>query len=120
MREAVKYRAKLLAEGQGVKLQDPGARAKMLVEKHGPARILKALRDQKFLETEFSTYDGMIIIGIGNALKGSGDERERLFNRMFGKVPDKTISLNVNIDIQPEALSQRANELLNRIAADDV
>jgi len=100
------------------KLQDPGTRAKILVEKHGSEKILRALKDENYLAREFSTYDGMIIIAIGNALKGSGDERERLFNRMFGKVPDKQVNLNVNVDLSPDQLSERAQELLARIGAD--
>lgn len=97
------------------KIQDPGDRAKILVEKHGPAKILKALNDEDFLAEEFSTYDGMIIVAIGAALRGSGEERERLFNRMFGKVADKQINLNVNVETRPEQLSERAHELLARI-----
>lgn len=103
----------------GLQLQDPGTRAKTLIQKHGPEKVLRALRDEKFLEKNFTTYDGMLIMGIGAALKGSGDERERMFNRMFGKVPDKQINLNLNIDINPATLSNRAREMLDRIGSED-
>lgn len=96
-------------------LQDPGTRAKDLVARHGAGKILRALNDERYLASEFSTYDGMLIVAIGAALRGSGEERERLFNRMFGKVPDKQINLNVNVDVQPDALSARAKELLARL-----
>lgn len=100
------------------KLADPGGRFRELIARHSPEKILKALRDEKFLEKEFSTYDGVLIMAIGAALKGNGDERERMFNRMFGKVPDKTINLNLNVDVTPAALSSRAQEILGRIEED--
>lgn len=104
-----------VAKHHNAGMQDPGPRAKVLVEKHGAAAVLRAMRDEKFLADNFSIYDGMIIIGLGNALKGSGEERERMFNRMFGKVPDKTINLNLNVEVQPSQITARAEELLEQL-----
>lgn len=100
-------------------IEEPGTRAKVLVEVHGTEKILRAIKDEKYLAANFTTYDAMIIVGIGNALKGSGDERERMFNRMFGKVPDKSINLNLNVEVGPEQLSKRAKDMLNRITGGD-
>jgi hypothetical protein len=98
---------------------EPGTRMKYLVKEYGTDVILRAMNDQKFLAQTFSAYDAMLIAGIGNSIKGSGEERERVLNRMFGKVPDKQINLNLNIDVRPEQLTSKANEMLARIAADD-
>ena len=106
-----------LAEKPGA-VQDPGPRTKTLVAKHGVAAILRAMKDEKFLADNFSAYDGMLIIGLGNALKGSGEERERMLNRMFGKVPDKQINLNINVEITPDQLSDKAKALLAKL--DDI
>lgn len=100
-------------------IQDPGPRAKLLVERHGIASILKAIEDKDYLAETFSTYDGMLIVGIGNSLRGNGEERERMLNRMFGKVADKQINLNVNIDASPEQLSDNALGLLDDMADSD-
>lgn len=96
-------------------LQDPGPRTRALLEKHGIASILKAMKDEKYLAETFSAYDGMLIIGLANSLNGSGEERERMFARMFGKVPDRTINLNINLDASPEQLAQNAGNLLSKI-----
>lgn len=98
-------------------LAEPGARAKVLVEQHGTQAILAALKDEEEL-AKFSTYDAMLIMGIANSLKGNGDERERMFNRMFGKVPDKSINLNLNVDVSPEQLTTRADKLLDDLGDD--
>lgn len=100
-------------------LQDPGPRMKLLAEKHGIETILKAMDDHAFLGKTFSTYDGMLIVGLGNSLKGSGEERERMLNRMFGKVPDRQINLNLNVDVAPEQLSARAGNLFSQLGSDD-
>lgn len=104
----------LVEKGQ-TGLQDPGPRTKALVAKHGVGAIMRAMRDEKYLADTFSAYDGMLIIGLGNALKGSGDERERMLNRMFGKVPDKQINLNINVDVTPDQLSDKAKALLAKL-----
>ena len=101
-------------------LQEPSIRLKHLAESHGIESILKAMKDEKYLAKTFSTYDGMLIIGLANSLKGSDSARESLLNRMFGKVPDKQINLNVNVDSSPEQLSDRALSLLAMLGnADD-
>lgn len=97
------------------KFQDPGGRAKDLISRHSSEKILRALNDEKYLTQEFSTYDGMIIVWLAQALKGDGVEREKLFNRMFGKVADKQVNVNVNVEATPESLSNKARELLSRI-----
>lgn len=104
-----------LVPGGMAMFQDPGPRAKALVQKHGPATVLRAMRDEKFMDANFTTYDAMIIAGLANSINGSGEERERMFNRMFGKVPDKTINLNLNIDITPDQLSAKASALLAQL-----
>lgn len=104
-----------VGRGPSTGMQDPGPRAKALVDMHGIEKIMKAIDDPKYLAKEFSTYDGMIIMGIGNSLRGNGHERERMFDRMFGKVPDKQINLNINLDASPEQLSDRALSLLERL-----
>lgn len=99
--------------------EDPGPRAKFLVKQHGIDIILKAMADPALLAKSFSTYDGMIIMGVANSLRGNGEERERMFNRMFGKVPDKQINMNLNIDIAPEQLTNRAHDMLARLVTGD-
>lgn len=99
--------------------QDPGPRAKKLIEKHGIQEVMKAADDIKYAAKHFSSYDQMILAAIANAMKGNGEERERLFNRMFGKVPERTINLNVNVDIDPTKLTDRARDMLARIETSD-
>ena len=96
-------------------LQDPSPRLKFLVDQHGIGHILKAMEDQKYLEKNFSTYDGLLIMGLANGLKGDGLERERILDRMFGKVPDRSVNLNINIDTDPDQLSDKAMAMLARL-----
>ena len=49
-----------------------------------------------------------------------GIERERLYDRFFGKVPDRSINLNLNLDASPDQLTTRALELLQRVSPDEV
>ena len=100
-------------------LQEPSIRLKHLAESHGIESILKAMKDEKYLAKTFSTYDGMLIIGLANSLKGSDSARESLLNRMFGKVPDKQINLNLNVDSSPEQLSDKALSLLAMLGNED-
>lgn len=98
-------------------LQDPGPRTKALLDKFGTKTILEAIDDRDKLD-KFSAYDAMLIVGLANSLKGSGEERERMFNRMFGKVPDKQISLNVNIDVDSDQLTGKAQDMLANLIGD--
>jgi len=99
-------------------LQEPGPRAKLLCEKHGVKAILAAMEDPTELD-KYSTYDAMLIIGLANSLKGSEQARENMLNRMFGKVPDKQVNLNINVDADPEQLSDKAQDLLAQLSGDD-
>lgn len=96
-------------------IQEPGPRLRALVEKHGIAHILKAMNSEKYLADNFSAYDGLLIMGLANGLKGDGVERERLLDRMFGKVPDRAINVNLNLETDPSQLSDKALELLARL-----
>lgn len=100
-------------------VQEPSPRLKYLCEAHGVESILKAMKDEKYLAKTFSTYDGILIIGLANALKGSDNARESLLNRMFGKVPDKQINLNLNVDSSPEQLSDKALAMLQMLGVED-
>lgn len=115
------FRAKNVKSNAGrpaSSVQDPGPRLKHLVQEHGIASIMTAMKDVDYLAKTFSTYDGMLIIGLANSLAGSGEERERMLNRMFGKVPDKQINLNLNIEVTPDQLNDRADALLDRLGDD--
>lgn len=100
-------------------MEDPGVRMKFLAKEHGIAVILACMKDEKLLAKTFSTYDGMLIMGFANSLKGSDTARESMLNRMFGKVPDKQINLNLNIDVDPENLSSRAGDMLSSLVSGD-
>ena len=54
-------------------------------------------------------------MGLANGLKGDGLERERILDRMFGKVPDRSVNLNINIDTDPDQLSDKAMAMLARL-----
>lgn len=99
--------------------QDPGQRARYLLHKYGPDEVINLatqVRAGKINKTKLSTLDAMLIVQMGNILQSDGLERERLWDRIFGKVPDRNINLNANLDISPEELSQRAKEMLARIS----
>lgn len=98
---------------------EPNVRLKELVRDHGIATILKAMNEPEFLAETFSTYDGMHIISLAKALKGDHQAYEHALNRMFGKVPDKQINLNLNIEADPDKLSERANGMLSSLAGLD-
>jgi hypothetical protein len=92
---------------------DPSSRTKVLLEKYTPAQILDFAKN--IAKAPLSTPDAVIIMHIANVLERNGLERERLYDRTFGKVPDKKINLNVNIDATPEQLSERALAVLARL-----
>lgn len=99
--------------------QDPGPRTKALIEKHGIYAIQKAFADPDYLAKTFDPYDGLLIMGLAQGLRGDGKEREAMLNRMFGKVPDRAITMNLNIEVTPEQLNARADALLARLAGGD-
>lgn len=95
--------------------QDPGSRAKILLEKFGVDQIIKFSKNIK--KAPVSSFDGMLIIQMGNILVlRDGLERERLWDRMFGKVPDKNININLNLDAPSDQLRNRALDLLEKLS----
>lgn len=96
----------------------PDIRAKHILEKYTPAQILAFAKDIK--KAPLSTSDAIVVIHLANILERDGIERERLYDRTFGKVPDKTISLNLNVDVDAAQLSDKALSLLGKLTdADD-
>ena len=102
--------------------QDPGPRGRYLIEKYGMAQIqdwyqiLKspdATNAQK-KSIPLSTGDCLLIGRIARA-QTSEDSLELLHNRTFGKVPDRSINLNINAGVDPEKLSEQAAEMLARL-----
>ena len=91
----------------------PGPRMQALLRKHGVKEILKAIEDRNYLADNFSSMDAMLIKGLGDSIAQGGQALENALNRMFGKVPDKAINLNLNIDATPQQLSDRAQALLD-------
>lgn len=106
-----------LKDENKIKWQDPGSRARYLIEKYGPHDIFR-FANSKIKKTPLSTQDYQIVKQIARSFE-DGQELERFQNRTFGKVPDKNINLNINLDATPEQLSERALELLSRITLDD-
>ena len=95
--------------------QDPTTRGRYLLEKFGVDEILafgKKIADSK--PVPLSTQDAQLVAQIARSLN-DGTELERFQNRTFGKVPDKQISLNVNLETSPEKLSERALALLDNL-----
>lgn len=104
--------------GRPATWQSPSVRAEYLVRKYSTAQIIayaKLISDGK--KTKISSPDAIIVVQLANVLQlRDGLERERLYDRLFGKVPDKVLNLNINLDATPSQLSERANALLQRIA----
>lgn len=95
--------------------QDPGPRSAVLIEKFGMDKIQEFYKQILAGEkVPLSSADCLIIGRIARATK-SDEAQELLYNRRFGKVPDKNINLNVNVDADPEKLSERASEMLARL-----
>jgi len=99
--------------------QPPAVRAEFLTAKYQPHQLIsmaKLISEGKPCR-ELSSQDAVVCIHLANILQmRDGVERERLYDRTFGKVPDRTINLNLNLDCTPEQLSQRAIALLQKIA----
>jgi hypothetical protein len=104
-------------EENKIKWQDPASRARYLLEKYTPHQIFK-FANSKIKHTPLSTPDYQLVRQIARTFE-DGAELERFQNRTFGKVADKSINLNINLDATPEQLSERALELLSRITPDD-
>jgi hypothetical protein len=98
--------------------QNPSIRAEYLIGKYQTDEIIrfaKLIANGK--RTPLSSQDCIVCIQLANIFQlRDGIERERLYDRTFGKVPDRSISLNLNIDATPEQLSERALALLDKIA----
>lgn len=100
--------------------QDPGPRARYLVEKYGIEQIVEwyeilKTKDPKQIKTiPLSTPDCLLVGRIARA-QFDGVELERLNDRTHGKVPDRNINLNINADVDPEKLSEQAAEMLARL-----
>ena len=95
--------------------QEPRLRADYLAQKYSSDQIIafaKAIAAGE--KTPLSQQDCIVAINLANIYEmRSGEERERLYNRIFGKVPDKAININLNIDATPQQLSDRAQALLD-------
>lgn len=95
--------------------QNPGDRARLLLQKHGAEQLIKWSKNIK--KAPVSSFDAMLIIQMGNILVlRDGLERERLWDRMFGKVPDKQININLNLDANAEQLRTGALALLDKLS----
>lgn len=100
--------------------QPPAQRAEALTRFYTPkeiTRMAKAISAGK--DTPLSSQDAIVCVHLANIYKADGLERERLYDRTFGKVPDRQVNVNVNLDVAPEQLSDRALTLLEKIAPVD-
>lgn len=99
--------------------QDPGPRGRYLVEKYGMAEIMKFYKlmqqEDGALAVPLSTQDCLLVGRIARAQKDD-NALDKLYDRTFGKVPDRSINLNINADVDPEKLSEQAAEMLARLA----
>jgi hypothetical protein len=98
--------------------QDPGPRGRFLVEKYGMTEILKyykMVQDGNAEAIPLATQDILLVGRIARAAR-DGNELDKLYDRTFGKVPDRNINLNINADVDPEKLSEQAAEMLARLA----
>ena len=94
-------------------VQPPEQRAKILLAKYSPQQIMAFAKDIK--KAPLSTPDAIIVMHLANVLNADGLERERLYDRTFGKVPDRAININLNLDSTPEQMSERALALLGEL-----
>lgn len=96
--------------------QNPQERAKTLCDEYTPAQIVefaKKIRDGK--STPLTTPDAIIVVHLANIFSADGLERERLYDRTFGKVPERIMTLNINLDVAPEQLQDSALAILNKL-----
>jgi hypothetical protein len=100
------------------KRQDVAERAQYLLTTYGPSDMLRLhdnLMAGKVPRECLSSFDALVVAQIARGLRNDGQERERLWDRMYGKVPDKVVNLNANVEIDADALSEQAAELLARL-----
>ena len=91
----------------------PAIRAKQLIAKYQSDEILalaERIQNGK-AKNEINTQDAIIITHLARALR-DGIERERLYDRTFGKVPDRSVNLNIDADTDADQLSDKAMDLL--------
>jgi len=97
--------------------QPPAQRAEYLVAKYGSDEIIamaKLIAAGK--KSPLSSQDCVVCIQLANIYElRDGAERERLYDRTFGKVPDRAININLNLDSTPEQMSERALALLGEL-----
>jgi len=96
---------------------DPGPRGRVLVEKYGGAQIIawyRLIQAERAEEVPLSTGDMLLIGRIARGMR-DGAELDKLYDRSFGKVPDRSINLNINAGVDPEKLSEQAAEMLARL-----
>jgi len=98
-------------------MQPPDQRAKIILAKYSPQQILAFAKNIK--KAPLSTSDAIVVMHLAAILERDGLERERLYDRTFGKVADKQISLNLHIDTSPDKLSDKALSLLDRLTPSD-
>lgn len=103
--------------------QPPSQRAEYLTTKfktHELIAFAKQIANGERV-SQLSSQDAIVCIQLANIYQlRDGLERERMYDRLFGKVPDRTINLNLNLDVSPDQLSQRAITLLQKIAPMDI
>ncbi len=96
--------------------QNPQERAKTLTQEYTPEQIIDlAERVREGKKSGLTTPDAIIIVHLANIFKADGLERERLYDRTFGKVPERVLNLNINLDAAPEQLSETAHNLLDKL-----
>lgn len=103
--------------------QPPSQRAEYLTTKfktHELIAFAKLIANGERV-SQLSSQDAIVCIQLANIYQlRDGIERERMYDRLFGKVPDRTINLNLNLDVSPDQLSERATALLRKIAPVDI
>lgn len=103
--------------------QPPSQRAEYLTTKfktHELIAFAKLIANGERV-SQLSSQDAIVCIQLANIYQlRDGIERERMYDRLFGKVPDRTINLNLNLDVSPDQLSERATALLRKIAPMDI
>ena len=95
-------------------VQDPGPRGRVLLERYGIDQIrhwYKLVLSDQGEKIPLSTPDMLLLGRIARAFTDD-NALDKLYDRSFGKVPDKTINLNLNVDVDPVKLGADASEML--------